>query len=247
MNTSATSAASSAEYDAPDANSARSQTTYTAPPTTSTFYYLSFSGGGRRPSSKSIFLLHRGLTPATFLYLQVADLFPGGDPCGAFDLRSIDSHKIRPDENLVSWFKSRTPTPEMTSLISRRWKDLELPVHRTERACLPALPSFSIQPPRRAHHFQSVVKPVRSSRRSPATRPSTSSVPPSAVQRSSILPNPILPAVKISRNHSICSAFSRPEKFQPTEADPRGASRRAGHTLLTELYSSRLFVVLNIR
>ena len=35
-------------------------------------------GGGRRPSSTSIFLLHRGLTPANFLHLQDADLFPGG-------------------------------------------------------------------------------------------------------------------------------------------------------------------------
>ena len=54
-----------------------------------------------------------------------------------------------------------------------------------------------------------VVKPVRSLRRSPATSPSTSD-PPSAAQRSSILPSPILPAVKIravETSHTLMAVY----------------------------------------
>ena len=39
---------------------------------------------------------------------------PGGDPCGAFDPHSIDFHKIRSVENLISLFYPGSPTPEAT-------------------------------------------------------------------------------------------------------------------------------------
>jgi len=132
MNPSATAAAPRAAHDALDA-SPRVPTTYPTRSTSAiwdylpvllllqlpTTYYLSFKWRRTAPKFKKHFLSPPWFAPATFLYLQDADLFPGGDPCGAFDLHSIDFHKIRPDEKLVSLSKPGSPTPEMTRLISR--------------------------------------------------------------------------------------------------------------------------------